>query len=91
MTNQEWRDEIGIKLGMTKQQALEKFAAWRANKKTCFRCEGEKYIDYCPIHLICKEADNVTGDDNRGGTLQTDESKALRTEIFEARKRASIR
>jgi len=45
-----WREKLGVKIGMTKEEALEKFLEWQVNKKTCQRCEGEKYIDYCPIH-----------------------------------------
>ena len=57
MENQ-WREKLGIEIGMTKDQALEKFIDWQQNKKTCQRCEGDKYVDYCPIHLICEEAQN---------------------------------
>lgn len=51
-----YREELGIKIGMSKEEALEKFREWRLTKKTCDRCEGEKYVAFCPFHLICKEA-----------------------------------
>lgn len=93
MENQ-WREKLGIEIGMTKDQALEKFIDWQQNKKTCQRCEGDKYVDYCPIHLICEEAQNerdAKGNDNRGRTSQTDEPKTLRTELSQTRERASLR
>lgn len=50
------RNELGIEIGMSKEQALEKFMEWREKEKTCQRCEGDKYVCFCPIHLICEEA-----------------------------------
>lgn len=91
MDAQYWRDRLGIEIGMTKEQALERFIAWRSNKKTCFRCEGEKYIDYCPLHLTCEEADNAARNVDGGGVVQTNEPEALRSGLFEKRKRATIR
>lgn len=90
-----WRAELAIELGMTKDQALEKFLEWQGTKKTCQRCEGEKYWDYCPIRLICKEANNVRNDAqrdvDRGRTAETPESEAVRAQFSAARERASIR
>lgn len=51
-----WRLKLGIEIGMSKRQALEKFLEWQEGKRTCQRCEGEEYFDYCPVRLICKEA-----------------------------------
>ena len=93
-TLDDYRKELEIKIGMSKEEALEKFRQWRENMKTCRRCEGDKYISFCPIHLICKEADNVRdaeGNDNRGRAFKIDGFKALRIELSEARKRTSIR
>jgi hypothetical protein len=89
-----WRERLGFEIGMPKEEAFEKFREWRSTKKTCQRCEGETYIDFCEIHLICEEADRVgyaEGNDNRGRIIETNEPEALRTQLFEARKRASIR
>jgi hypothetical protein len=94
MTISDWQDEIGITFGMAKDEALEKFREWQLKKKTCQRCEGDKYVQFCLIHLICEEAQNerdAKGNDNRGRTFETDEPKALRIELSETRKRASIR
>ena len=89
------QQKLGIQFGMSKEEAFERFGAWREKIKTCHRCEGEKYMEYCPIHLICKEVDNeqrnVTGDDYRGGVFEIDESEALRADVFKTRKRASLR
>ena len=51
-----WREVLGITVGMSRSEALEKFQEWQANKKTCARCEGEKYFNPCPVHLICEAA-----------------------------------
>jgi len=89
-----WQGKLDIHFGMSKEEAFEKFRGWREKKKTCQRCEGEKLIEFCPIHLICKEADNVRDaerNDNRGRTFKTDGLETVRTGLSEARKRASIR
>lgn len=91
-----WQEQIDIHFGGSKEEALEKFRAWREKKKTCQRCEGEKYVECCPIKLICKEAnederDNVTGNVDRGRNVEVAKHKTLRTEQIEVRKRASIR
>ncbi len=52
-----WQEKLGIEFGMTKQEALEKFHQWREKKKTCERCECESYLSYCPVRLICEEAE----------------------------------
>jgi hypothetical protein len=87
--------KFGIEFGMSKEQALEKFIDWQQNKKTCQRCEGEKYVQYCPIHLICKEAQDVNGNaqgnGNGTGTPQINEPETIRINLSEAKKRASIR
>ncbi len=90
-----WQEELNICFGMSKEDAFENFRQWREGKKTCQRCEGEKYVESCPIKNICKEADNertdVVGNGNRSRNVEAVEHKALRTNEFEARKRASIR
>ena len=101
MINQieKWQEKLGIARGMSKEEALEKFREWRGKMKTCERCmdedENKKYVQFCPIHLICEEADNeqrnVEGNDNRGRIVEANESKALRTIFFEGRKRDAIR
>ena len=88
---QYWRDKLGIHIGMTKAQALDKFISWRENKRTCLRCEGEKYIEFCPVHLICEEANNADWNDNGGGTVQANEHETLRTGLSEKRKRTPLR
>ena len=55
-TPAEYQEELGIKFGMSKQDALERFREWRDSKKTCERCEGSQYKIYCPYALICEEA-----------------------------------
>jgi hypothetical protein len=55
-TPEGYRDELGINIGMAKEQALGKFLEWQQTRKTCDRCEGEKYVAYCPVNVICKEA-----------------------------------
>jgi hypothetical protein len=91
----DWQEKLGIHYGMEKEEALEKFREWRERMKTCRRCEGEKLVDYCEIHLICEEADNeqrnAEGDDNGSRIIEINESQALRTSLFETRKRASLR
>lgn len=90
-----WRIELGIEKGMSKEEAFEKFTAWQLKKKTCQRCEGDKYFDYCPIRLVCREAndvrDNAQGNDNRSRITEIDGSKTLRVEISEERERISLR
>jgi len=90
-----WQNVLGVTYGMSKEEALEKFREWRERKKTCQRCEGESLVEFCPIRLICMEAENVRNnaerDDNRSGTFKTPELEAVRTSIVEGRKRASIR
>jgi len=89
-----WRQKLDIKIGMSKEEALEKFRVWRESKKTCARCEGEKYVEFCPIHLICKEAENVGGDatrnDNRKRVARNTESETVRTRLSKARERNSL-
>lgn len=56
-SNDDYRKELSIDLGMLKEEALEKFREWRSTKKMCERCEGEKYVEFCSFHLICEEAE----------------------------------
>ncbi len=90
-----WQKELNIYFGMSKQQALENFRAWRENKKTCQRCEGEQYAEYCPIHEICEEGDKderpITGNVDRSRNVEAVKYKGFRIDEFEARKRTSIR
>jgi hypothetical protein len=88
------KEQTGIKIGMSKEEAFEKFRFWREKMKTCQRCEDKDLFQYCPFHLICEEADyvrNVEGNDNRSRIDEIDGSKALRTALSENRKRASVR
>jgi len=57
---------MGIEVGMTKDQALECFREWRDSKKTCERCNGTEYVSFCPVHLICEEADTAQEAEVRG-------------------------
>jgi len=57
--SEHWREKLGIKIGMTKEEALECFMEWRTDKKTCERCDGTEYVSFCPVHLICEEAERV--------------------------------
>ncbi len=89
-----WQEKLDIHFGMTKEEALEKFREWREKMKTCQRCEGEKLVEFCPIHLICKEADNVRHverNDDRGRTFEINGSETLRTALSEERKRIPLR
>jgi hypothetical protein len=52
-----WREELGVVPGMSKEEALNKFLEWRDSNRTCERCEGKELVKYCPLHLICQEAD----------------------------------
>jgi hypothetical protein len=52
-----WREKLGIKVGSTKEEGLECFMEWRATQKTCERCDGDAYVSFCPVRLICEEAD----------------------------------
>jgi hypothetical protein len=58
--------EMGIEVGMTKEQAWECFREWRDSKKTCERCNGTEYVSFCPVHLICEEADTAQEAEVRG-------------------------
>lgn len=65
---------LGIQVGDTKEQAIERFLEWRDSKKTCERClsNNKKYGDDCPICLICKQADEEVSESEGkdGGALQ---------------------
>lgn len=52
------REKLGIKLGMSKEEALEKFMQWKADKRTCERCEEDKLSQFCDLRSICKEAED---------------------------------
>lgn len=41
---------------MPKEEAFEKFLEWKDSKKTCQRCEGEEYTEFCLLQLICRES-----------------------------------
>ena len=91
----EWREELGIQTGMTKEEAFEAFLIWQERQKTCQRCECEKLTNFCPLKNICKEANeygrNVTRDDNRGRIIETAQSQTDRARLSQERKRATIR
>ncbi len=59
-----WRERLGIRPGMSKETALELFREWKSRSATCDRCEEKKYVSFCPVHLICEEAENV---EEKGG------------------------
>jgi hypothetical protein len=52
-----WRDELGVTPSMSKEEVLNKFREWRESKKTCQRCEEKNLSVFCPVRLICEEAD----------------------------------
>jgi hypothetical protein len=52
-----WREKLGVEPGMSKEETLSKFPGWRVTKKTCERCEEKDLSEFCPLHLICEEAD----------------------------------
>jgi len=60
-----WRERLGIAPGMSKAEALKTFLEWKENKRTCERCGGEALVDFCPIRLICREADKEVLTDER--------------------------
>jgi hypothetical protein len=91
----DWQSVFGIEFGMSKEEAFEKFIDWQQDKKTCQRCEGDKYWAYCPIRLVCKEANNVRDnaqrDDNGSRINEINGIETLRIISSETRKRASLR
>lgn len=52
-----WREELWVTPAMSKEEALYRFREWRESKKTCQRCEEKDLPGFCPLHLICEEAD----------------------------------
>ena len=52
-----WREELGVTPSMSKEEALGRFREWRESKKTCQRCEEKDLSGFCPLYLICEEAD----------------------------------
>jgi len=57
---EKWQEKLGIAYDMSKEEALKKFREWQGQKKTCQRCQEKEfqYRDYCPIKLICEEAES---------------------------------
>jgi hypothetical protein len=51
------REKLGVEPGMAKKEALNRFCDWRASKRACERCEEKDLSKFCPLHLICEEAD----------------------------------
>lgn len=94
---EDYQEALGIYLGMSKQEAFENFRVWQETKKTCQRCEGEKYKEYCPFHLICKQAEeekddrDAERDGNRGRVVKADEPERVRVSLSEERERSSLR
>ncbi len=89
-----WQEKLDIHYGMSKEKALDKFVEWRMTKKTCLRCEGDKLAEFCPVYLICQEADNVRDvarDDNRRRTPKAVELETFRTDLSQKRERAAVR
>jgi hypothetical protein len=69
-----WRERLGIEVGMSREEALGNFREWRETKKTCQRCGGDKYVDYCPIHLVCQESEleeEVIADESAGREIDS--------------------
>jgi hypothetical protein len=60
-----WREELGVVPCMSKEEALGRFREWRESKKTCQRCEDQDLSQYCPIRLVCQEADRMEEEDAR--------------------------
>jgi hypothetical protein len=52
-----WREELEVTPSMSKEEVLNKFREWRESKKTCQRCEEKNLSVFCPVRLICEEAD----------------------------------
>ncbi len=89
-----WQEKLNIHFGMSKDEALNQFVEWRTEKKTCQRCEGDKLTEFCSIHLICQEADNVrdaSRDDNRRRTSEVAQSETVRANLSQKRERVAIR
>ena len=95
-----WREKLGVNIGMTRADALEKFLEWRSGKKTCLRCNETDLSPYCPLNLICQEAEkreetknvgNIERDADRSRTPEINEPQTVRIEISASRKRAAIR
>lgn len=59
-----WRQESGVTPGMSKEEALGRFREWRATKKTCERCEEKGLSKFCPLHLVCEEADRKESEED---------------------------
>jgi len=94
-TPEEWREGLGIIIGMTKEEALNKFIEWQGKKKTCQRCQEElyQYRIFCQIRSVCEEAENGKSKDRpiifrekSGHSIRNIEIESLRT----APKRASL-
>jgi hypothetical protein len=67
-----WRKILGIEIGMTKQEAMQKFREWQEANRTCSRCEGENLVDFCPVRLICEEAKREEGMEYESARGQVD-------------------
>ena len=74
-----WREKLGIEIGMSKEEGLSKFKEWQGTKKICQRCSEDlfKYREYCPVRLICEEAEN--GIEGRSAVLRKESRASSRS------------
>ena len=95
-----WQLRLGIEPGMSREQALALFLEWRATKRTCQRCGLKKLVDFCPVRVMCGQANeyersmdyaSVRGDVDGRGIMQVAKDRTERTEIFASRKRDALR
>jgi hypothetical protein len=96
------RERTGISIGMSREEALERFSAWQEKIKTCGRCLPDfEYSEFCPFIFICKEIqaaeevrENVTTirrDDNRSRVDEDFRVEPQRIKLLTNRKRDALR
>lgn len=96
------REKTGIEVGMSEQEALERFSALQEKIKTCGRCLPDfEYKEWCPFIFICKEIqaqeevrENVTTirrDDNRSRVDEDFRVEPQRLKLLTNRKRDALR
>jgi len=70
-TKEHWREKLGIELGMSRTEALDKFLEWKDKQHTCDRCEeGKHYQRECPIVGPCTQAKERRVEDEGNGDLE---------------------
>lgn len=76
-----WQERLVVSIGLKTQEVLEKFLLWQEGKKTCERCGGEEYFDFCPVRFVCRAAmtlgEEVEDDDGRSQGKSTDKRGKL--------------